>query len=285
MERQTAGSIASKCVISVHPEAPVSEALVLMHDRRISSILVVMHRTAVGIFTERDIVLAANKLSGYPDLQIREVMSSPVLSVDGRMPAIEAYRLMQQNGIRHLVVNDPNYDIEGILTQTDFINKLPAALFDTGRSLSGLMTTALKTVPPSLPARQALAEMARHAVSCLVVLDEGRPVGMFSERDVARLFAVGRESWAAPVAEVMGRPVETIAAALTPSQAVERMRQKGIRRLVVVDADGGILGLVTQSDLSRALAGASLIRLASPAETIPEVPVADSFQAFPTAEP
>lgn len=284
MERQTAGSIASTSIISVHPEATVTEALTLMSTKRISSVLIIMHRTAIGIFTERDIVLAANKVLGYPDLQVREVMSSPVLTVDGRLPAIEAYRLMRENGIRHLVVHDPDYDIEGILTQTDLINKLPAASFGDERSMTGLMSTAVKTVTRSLPARQALSEMARHAVSCVVVADGGKPIGMFSERDVARLFAEGSVRWSAPVETVMGRPVETIPATFSPSQAVERMRQKGIRRLVVVDAAGNIAGLVTQSDLSRALESFQISVVPPPQHSEPPTPPADGNRCRPLAD-
>lgn len=284
MERQTAGSIASTSIISVHPEAPVTEALALMSTRRISSILIVMQRTAVGIFTERDIVLAANKVLGYPDLKVREVMSSPVLAVDGRLPAVEAYRRMHENGIRHLVVHDPNYDIEGVLTQTDLINKLPAASFGAERTLTGLMSTAVKTVAPSLPARQALSEMARHAVSCVVVAEGGRPIGMFSERDVARLFAEGGDRWSRPVETVMGRPVESVPATFAPAQAAERMRLKGIRRLVVVDADGKIAGLVTQSDLSRALEGFQVSIFSPPQISEPPAPPEDGYRFLPPAE-
>lgn len=249
MERQTAGSIASKSIVSVHPEAMVTEALALMSARRISSVLVVLHRTAVGIFTERDIVLAANKVLGYPDLQLREVMSSPVLSVDGRMPAVEAYRLMRENGIRHLVVNDPNYDIEGILTQTDLIVKLPPEYFEDDRDITRLMSAEVKTVSRDQTVRQALAEMARHALSCVVVAEGGRPVGMFTERDVARLFAEGSDLWPAPIEEAMSRLVGVVPTSISPRRAVERMREKGVRRLVVVDSRGDIAGLLTQSDL------------------------------------
>lgn len=253
MERQTAGSIASKNIISVHPEATVAEALGLMSAGRISSVLVVMHRTAVGIFTERDIVLAANKVLGYADLQIREVMSSPVLSVDGRMPAVEAYRLMRRNGIRHLVVNDPNYDIEGILTLTDLIAKLPSESFGEKSRIADLMSTEVKTVTRGQTARHALAEMTRHALSCVVVVDGSRPIGMFTERDVARLFAEGKDQWSEPIERVMSQLVGTVPAEISPRQAVEQMREKGIRRLVVLDSAGEIAGLVTQSDLSRML--------------------------------
>lgn len=283
MERQTAGSIASTSIISVHPEAAVTEALTLMSTRRISSVLIVMHRTAVGIFTERDIVLAANKVLGYPDLKVREVMSSPVLAVDGRLPAVEAHRLMRENGIRHLVVHDPDYDIEGVLTQTDLINKLPAASFGDEHALAGLMSTAVKTVAPSLPARQALSEMARHAVSCVVVADGRKPIGMFSERDVARLFAEGGDRWSSSVEEVMGRPVETVPATFSPSQAVERLRQKGIRRLVVIDADGNIAGVVTQSDLSRALESFRISIAPPPPPSEPPTPPADGNRCLPPA--
>jgi len=284
MNCHTAGSIASKSITSVHPEATVAEALVLMSTRRISSVLVVMQQTAVGILTERDIVLAATKVLGYPDLKIREVMSSPVLSIDGRMLAVDAYRLMRENGIRHLVVNDPDYDISGILTLTDLLGKLPASAFCDRRQLGELMSPVVKTVAPEQSARHALAEMARHNVSCVIVLSGRQPVGIFSERDVARLFAEESDRWSSPIGEVMSRPVTTVPSALTPCRAIETMREKKIRRLVVVDEHGDITGVVTQSDLGRTLSAAPAISPAAPQEIAPEPPLAGYRQAYPVSE-
>jgi len=284
MNCHTSGSIASKSIASVHPEATVAEALALMSARRISSVLVVMQRTAVGIFTERDIVLAANKVLGYPDLQIREVMSSPVLSIDGRMLAVDAYRLMRENGVRHLVVNDPEYDIEGVLTLTDLLEKLPANAFCDRRQIGDLMSPAVRTVTPEQSARHALAEMARHNVSCVIVLSGRQPVGIFSERDVARLFAEESDRWSAPLAELMSRPVTTVPPALSPCRAIEAMREKNIRRLVVVDTRGEIAGVVTQSDLGRTLAAAPLISLAEAEEIAPEPLLAGYRHIYPVPE-
>jgi len=284
MNRHTAGSIASKSIVSVHPETPVTEALALMSARRISCVLVVLQRTAVGILTERDIVLAATKVLGYPDLQIREVMSSPVLAIDGRMLAVDACRLMRENGIRHLVINDPDYNIEGILTLTDLLGKLPASAFCDRRRIGELMSPAVKTATPEQSARHALAEMARHNVSSIIVLGGRRPIGIFSERDVARLFADETDRWAAPLGEVMSQPVTTAPPTLSPRQAIETMREKNIRRLVVVDADGDITGVLTQSDLGRTLVDTPLIDLTAPLEIAPDSPLAGYRQNFPAPE-
>jgi len=284
MNRHTAGSIASKSIVSVHPEAPVAEALGLMSTRRISCVLVVLQQTAVGILTERDIVLAATKVLGYPDLQIREVMSSPVLAIDGRILAVEAYRLMRENGIRHLVVNDPEYDIEGVLTLTDLLGKLPSSAFCSRRQIGELMSPTVKSAMPEQTARHALAEMARHNVSCVIVLSERQPVGIFSERDVARLFSEESDRWSAPLGEVMSQPVTTVPPTLSPCRAIETMRKNNIRRLVVVDAHGDITGVVTQTDLGRALADTPLLSLVTPQEIVPDVSIAGYRHTYPAHE-
>jgi len=120
--------------------------------------------------------------------------------------------------------------------------------------VSEYMSTAVETAGRSEPLRSALERMAAKRCSCTVVVDAGRPVGIVTERDLGRL--VLRPDWASliegPVSASMSTGVLSIERSATVAQAARLLRERGIRRLPVVDERGAVCGIVTQSDLLRA---------------------------------
>jgi len=93
--------------------------------------------------------------------------------------------------------------------------------------------------------------MNEHKVGALVVTTDGRPVGMFSERDVLqRVVAAGRDPTTTTVAEVM--TIELICCRLetTLEEARTAMKHRRIRHLPVVGADGELAGLISIGDLN-----------------------------------
>lgn len=252
MER-TIGELASHPVISVEAETLVIEALKMMSARRISCIVVLLNAEPVGILTERDVVFAANWVIGQPTLRIREVMSKPVLMAPADMSLTEAYRLFRENRIRHLVVLGEQLELSGIFTQTDLIRAFHDTFFADDHDVSLLMSNQVRQVSPATAARQALSMMASHAISGVVVVDQQKPVGCFTERDAVRLVAGGVDIANQPVGTVMSTPVVTIPATASPMRALDLMRDHNVRRLVVLDEQGTLAGILTQTDLSRIL--------------------------------
>ena len=87
------------------------EAAKKMNDKRISSLLVVdgdnKNEEPLGIVTERDLVIrvcAAGTSS--KDVGVREIMSSPIVTVEPQATVETAAELMLSNKVRHLLVKD-----------------------------------------------------------------------------------------------------------------------------------------------------------------------------------
>ena len=245
------GALASRPVICVEADTPVIEALRLMSARRISCIVILHSGEPVGILTERDVAFAANWVIGQPTLRIREVMSKPVLTAPAECTVPEAYRLFRDNDVRHLVVLGEQMELSGIFTQTDLVRALQAAIFAATPDVSPLMSSHVWRVTPQITARHALALMASHAISGVVVAEGTRPVGVFTERDAVRLVAAGVDLASLPVSAAMTTTIVTIPASATPGRAIELMRAHEVRRLLVVDGEGILTGMLTQTDLSR----------------------------------
>ncbi|HRC54641.1 MAG: CBS domain-containing protein [Myxococcales bacterium] len=129
-------------------------------------------------------------------------------------------------------------------------------------SVADLMTTALITVKPADAISQAHEEMEFGVIRHLPVVDDrGHLVGVLSERDVSRALASGR---AHTVEDIMVRDMVTTRPETAAHVAARTLVDRQIGSLLVVDAAGKLVGVVTQTDYvelaRRALLGLPLER-------------------------
>lgn len=243
--------IISHELIGVPPGTSVSNTLQIMRDRNISCILILDNKKPVGIFTERDIVRSAEQFeSGSLNKDIQLFVTSPVLSAEKNNTAAEAYRLMESHKIRHLVVVDDENQAVGLLTFTDLIEHLGYDYVDDLQNVSKIMSRNLSTFPRETSTNDVLCEMIDKQISCVIITDtNNRLVGIFTERDAARLLLKRSHSLKQPLETVMSAPVQTVSQTTLVKNAAVIMRDQNIRRVVVVDSDDKLKGLVTQSDI------------------------------------
>ena len=108
------------------------------------------------------------------------------------------------------------------------------------------------TTHPRATARAVSEAMATEKTGALVVLDDGKLVGIISERDiVGRVVAKGLDPREVPVAAVMTRDVHTVTENVTVLRALEMMHQGRYRHLPVVNTAGQVIGMVSIRDLMR----------------------------------
>lgn len=135
------------------------------------------------------------------------------------------------------------------------------------RTVADVMTRAVVIVNVSAPFKDVVRRMHDYRVSALpVVDDEDRLVGIVSEADLilkedpeleegAHLFEGrhrrhDREKAAGLIArELMTMPVVTVGPDATLGEAARLMHRRGVKRLVVVDGGGRILGILSRADL------------------------------------
>ena len=118
----------------------VYEAAKTMRDKKIGSIICVDKEKVLGIITERDLVRRVMAEAKDPKtIKIRDVMSTPVISVSPEEDVVDAAQLMTRSGVRRLVVMKGN-KLVGILTSDDLagnmkraVEELATALYIIGR--------------------------------------------------------------------------------------------------------------------------------------------------------
>jgi CBS domain-containing protein len=100
---------------------------------------------------------------------------------------------------------------------------------------------------------EAVRLMAEKTIGAVPVIDDGKLVGILSERDYARkVIVLGRNSTDTKVAEIMTPHVLTVALEDRAYQCMSIMTDKKIRHLPVVD-HGKVVGMLSIGDLVRAV--------------------------------
>lgn len=97
----------------------------------------------------------------------------------------------------------------------------------------------------------AVRRMALHRVGALVVVDgEARPVGIITDRDAAlRCVGEGSDPATTRVAGVMTTPVRTVSETTPIEDALSLMASAATRRVVVVDGEGRLAGILAMDDV------------------------------------
>jgi CBS domain-containing protein len=104
-------------------------------------------------------------------------------------------------------------------------------------------------LPPEATVFDALKTMRDKNVGALLVMREGRLIGIVSERDYARKVAIeGRDSRKTPVSEIVTSAIHTVTRETTVHDCMEIMSKHRVRHLPVL-ADSQVVGVISVGDL------------------------------------
>lgn len=122
-------------------------------------------------------------------------------------------------------------------------------------TVAKVMSRAVMTVELNSNAKECARAMAKKGVSCAVITQSGSAIGIVTERDlVSKVLAESIEAKSVLVRDIMSTPLITISPDAPLTGASELMARYRVRRLVVVDEGGMLVGVVTTGDIARFLA-------------------------------
>ena len=110
----------TKDLVAVDVQTEIREAIKLMVSRDIGSIIITKNDKPVGIITERDISKRTCILEKLCEMKVKEIMSSPLITVDRDTAIGKAAERMNEKNIRRLLVTKDE-EIKGIVTQKDLM--------------------------------------------------------------------------------------------------------------------------------------------------------------------
>lgn len=240
---------------SASTSTSIQEVLRLMSAGPVSYVLAIgPDGQPQGIFTERTALrLAALRGTGFKQKRLGELMSSPVITLGQDEYLYESFNIFGHSNIRHIVAVDDSGRVSGVVTQSSLIKNLGLEFFPSVKDVSRIMSKIVFCVPPSIKLADALTDMADKNLSCLVVSEGSKPLGIFSERDATRILAEREDCMELELGELMQKGIISVRRTDPAIKVVELMLSRGVRRIVVLDEHGDIAGISTQSNLIKHL--------------------------------
>lgn len=119
-------------------------------------------------------------------MQVREGMSSVVLTVGPDHTIREAAKQMAKRGVGAAVVIDPEEQGPGIITERDILQAIGQGQSPDTERVHDHLSEHLVFASPEWSLERAAAEMVRGGFRHLVVVDGGETVGVLSMRDIVR---------------------------------------------------------------------------------------------------
>lgn len=115
--------------------------------------------------------------------------------------------------------------------------------------IASLITRAVLTVEKQDSLLDAAVWMMERGVGSAVVITDGKPTGVITDRDALRAIAQGLRPEDVTVGQFVNRKLTKAPADLEVTEAARLMRDKGFRHLVVVDEDEQLVGVFSMRDL------------------------------------
>lgn len=111
------------------------------------------------------------------------------------------------------------------------------------------ITRSVLTVSPDDTLYAAAESMMERGVGSAVVMTDGRPTGVLTDREALRAMAQDRDPHSYTVGKFLLGKLPTVEPTLELMEAARIMREKGFRHLVVVNEHGDLMGVFSMRDL------------------------------------
>ena len=188
---------------------------------------------------------------------VRDLMHPGILTCKSTASLGQVAVLLAQHHLHALVVADRDGRPLGIISDFDLLagewlsSDLESLAAMRKLTASDLMSHPINSVDAGLPLAEAVQLLIAEAVSRLLVTENGKPTGIISLSDFVASIANQERARRERVGDVMSDAI-LVCRGKTPVIAAARaMTQAGWRSVLVVDAKGKILGVVSGHDLLR----------------------------------
>ncbi|MEE3717241.1 PAS domain S-box protein [Tumidithrix elongata RA019] len=237
-----------------------SEQYLLLTTAQSSCVLVLEDGQLVGLLAEQDLVRFGSLGKNPSEVTIAEVMARSVMA----LPESEftdifvPLGLFQLHHLRHLPLVDDLGQVTGLITQESLRQVLrPVDLLHL-RTAADVMDKKVIYAEPTASILELSQRMTEHRVSSVLLIKRGDrdrllPIGIVTERDIVQFLALELNFAQIQAQTVMSAPVFSIRPDTSLWTTRMLMQERRINRIAVTDAQGYLLGVVTQSNLLNAL--------------------------------
>jgi diguanylate cyclase (GGDEF)-like protein len=247
MRFPTIGEIATTNVISIERDKSVADAIKVMFENEHRN-LIVIDGTLFYILTVADILnIKVQNIDLNTPLRDLDLLTVQTIHKDKNILQIVDYLNCELEYI--CVVND-DFSLYGLITHTDITSSIdPDTLMDNFCLQDFLkLSRRARWIKKDMKTSDLLQEMIKNQYESVIIVERSKPIGIFTTKDVIRIIKHDQDL-ELPVSCYMSSPVDTISKDCSVKEALEFIKEKHYKRVVVVDEYGGMSGIVTQKEL------------------------------------
>ncbi len=239
--------ISTTDVISANINETVGDVLKKMHAHNHRSIVVVngpLHH----IITSKDLIrLKVEKIDFSTPLSQIELRTLPRL--DKTSNVINALNVTDENG-EHICVCNEDGSLFGLVTNSDIVASVDPQVILESLQIGSIFDKkfGFKSFDHLASMKEILGYMKDAPTDCVIIQDTGSPVGIITSKDVLK-FIDENKCHTINAGEVMSSPLETMLTTASINDALNFFKSYHYKRIVVVNEQGMIIGIVTQQDL------------------------------------
>jgi|UPI0003802559 predicted transcriptional regulator len=213
---------------------------------------VVDGQRVIGMLLMRDLLAKAAEGIAPDTITVADVMHGMPVTIQSTHNKLAMARTFAEHRIKSLVITDDAGNYVRDLDPPEAIASLPSGLMGFFQPAERCMIRKPYGIDADSSMADVLQRMVEHKVSCLLVRDNsGTTIGMISESDVTLWVIEGQA--AQSVSDRMSSPIASMPEQSNLMQVWSEMNAMQVMKMVLVDYNGAVSGLITATDVLCAL--------------------------------
>lgn len=246
----TVEEICVKDIVTASINSTVEDAIKQMAKSNVRSVLILDYDChEYYIFTSNDAI--EYKLQNISlQTKLKDVVLQRAQKVDSKVSILEI--IDQEETIDEYLVAVHENRIIGILSQSDIINNIDPKILMQRQTIGKLLLQYTPvTVYKDEAAINTIKLMKYKHVDAVIIMDgDNKPAGIFTTKDFLNILDKDLEL-NVPIHKYMSSPLLTVGNDIKIYEALEFIKEKHFKRIVVADENGEISGVITQTELLR----------------------------------
>lgn len=245
--------VMTRDLITAGPSSTIFDVMELMAKKNVGRVIITENQIPVGIFTEKDVLKRVmNKELDPKKTVIKKVMTSPVRAVREDTHIVEALAKMYRSKFRHLLIRENKGKIVGMISMRRIL-KLAVELgkgLPESQIVGDIMSRDLATIEADKSIHEAIEFMIKKDTSSIVVLNRGKPAGIFTERDILKRVATKNiDTKKTSVQSVVTADLVTLPYTALIGKVLEEMYKRNFRHMPIVGDRKELVGIVSMRDV------------------------------------
>lgn len=264
--------------VSMLKNSTISDIITKLLENNFSRLIVVEDKKPIGIISEKDIGLflfSDTTKQGLDDIMINKIMK-PIVFVEETITPKNSAKMMLELGISSLTVGTKD-NLKGIFTKTDLL-KYYLENYSEDKKVVDFMTHDYIFTHTAAPLFKVVRKMLENKISRIIVKDQNeKPIGIISFRDLFRIsielgseeddsgFTISERIRKGFLSEegfggitlardIMSKGIISIKFNESLKTACNLLLENNISGLVVLDGNNSLVGVISKTDITKAIA-------------------------------